>query len=205
VRSVESMRQASIQQQVLQIETDLSTIERVVRRVEQANIDQNDDMSATGVLLTSAQPGSIPAEAFRAPRAVGMVELIHEFGDLSASIARLSSLPITVQTDFSTDDFPRETKERLDVLSRCDQYAHALSVKDHMLWTATQEREAARESLETEQRLCERYAGEVASWAQMSQTLKGQVAELQQEKEQMARRNNDLVATLRRYNIYYES
>ncbi|KAJ1411608.1 hypothetical protein B484DRAFT_402584 [Ochromonadaceae sp. CCMP2298] len=88
---------------------------------------------------------------------------------------------------------------------RCDKYAQALSVKDHMLWSATQEREQAREALAEERRLCERYAQEVASWAEMSQGLRGRVAELEQEREQMARRNADLVGTLRRYNIYYEA
>ncbi|KAJ1404954.1 hypothetical protein B484DRAFT_457198, partial [Ochromonadaceae sp. CCMP2298] len=120
VRAAESLRQASIQQQVLQVEAELATIERLVRRVEQANSSTEDDSSVTtGVLLTSAQPGSIPVEAFRAPRAVGMVELIHEFGDLQALTARLAALPVTVQANFPTDDFPRETKERLDVLARC--------------------------------------------------------------------------------------
>jgi hypothetical protein len=162
LRCVESMRQSAVKHQVLQIEEELSTIERVVRRVEQANIDQTEHLSSTNVLLTSAHPGSAPVETMRAPRAVGMVELIHEFGDLFAGINRLSAQTITVQVDFPTDDFPRETSERLEVLARCDKYVHALSVKDHMLWTSLQEKDKAVEALQGERSLCHDYAQEVS-------------------------------------------
>jgi hypothetical protein len=204
LRSVESMRQSAIKHQVLQIEEELQGIERLVRRVEQANIDESDASNATGVLLTSAHPGSVPVESFRPPRATGMVEVIHEFGDLFANINRLSIKPITIQVDFPTDDFPRETSERLEVLARCDKYLHALSVKDHMLWVALTDKEKAQEALAEERRLCHEYAQEVASWAELSQDLSQQILVLKQEKEKLMRRNGDLVRTLREQNIYYE-
>lgn len=149
LRAVESLRQSSIKHQVLQVEEELEAIERVVRRVEQAN-DDGLYHSATGVLLTSAAPGSTPVETVRAPRAASMVELIQQFADLSSAIERLSTKTVTVQVDFPCDDFPKETQERLEVLGRCDKYSHALAVKDHMLWAALQEKERAEELLSEE-------------------------------------------------------
>jgi len=202
LRAVESMRQSSIKHQVLQIEEELEAIERIVRRVEQANEDGL-YQSATGVLLTSAAPGSTPVETVRPPRAASMVELIQQFADLSSTIERLSSKSITVQVDFPTEDFPKETAERLEVLARCDKYMHALSVKDHMLWSALQEKERVEDLLAEERRLSHEYAQEVASWAEMSQTLSQQVIALKQEKEKMERRNKDLMAVLREHGIFY--
>mmetsp|Transcript_21247 Transcript_21247/g.35606 ORF Transcript_21247/g.35606 Transcript_21247/m.35606 type:complete len:411 (+) Transcript_21247:83-1315(+) len=204
LRAVESMRQSAIKHQVLQIEEELSSIERIVKRVEQANIDETEQLNSTGVLLTSAHPGSMPVESIRVPRAVGMVELIHEFGDLFSSINRYATKPVTVQVDFPMDDFPRETSERLEVLARCDKYMHALAVKDHMLWTALQEKDKLSESLAAERKLCHEYAQEVANWAEMSQQLSQQIAALKHEKEQMQLRNHDMARTMRDHNIYYE-
>lgn len=149
LRAVESLRQSAIKHQVLQVEEELEAIERVVRRVEQANSDGLYH-SATGVLLTSAAPGNTPVETVRAPRAASMVELIQQFADLSSAIERLSTKTVTVQVDFPCDDFPKETQERLQVLGRCDKYMHALSVKDHMLWAALQDKERAEELLSEE-------------------------------------------------------
>lgn len=203
LRAVESMRQSSIKHQVLQIEEELESIERIVRRVEQANEDGLYH-SATGVLLTSAAPGNTPVETVRAPRAASMVELIQQFADLSSTIERISTKTIAVQVDFPTDDFPKETQERLEVLSRCDKYMHALSVKDHMLWTALQDKERAEELLQEERALSHEYAQEVASWAEMSQALSQQVIALKQEKEKAERRNKDMLATLREHGVFYQ-
>jgi len=202
LRAVESMRQSAIKHQVLQIEEELETIERIVRRVEQANEDGLYH-SATGVLLTSAAPGNTPVETVRAPRAASMVELIQQFADLSSTIERVAVKNVTVQVEFPTDDFPKETQERLEVLSRCDKFVHALSVKDHMLWTALQDKERAEELLHEERALSHEYAQEVASWAEMSQTLSQQVVALKQERDRSDRRIKDLLATMREHGIYY--
>ena len=155
------------------------------------------------MLLTSAAPGSLPVETIRAPRAASMVELIQQFADLNSTIERLATKAVTIQVDFPTDDFPKETAERLEVLSRCDKYVHALSVKDHMLWSALQEKERLEEQLAEERRLSHEYAQEVASWAEMAQTLSQQVLALKQDRERIDRRNKDLIDTLRQHNIYY--
>jgi hypothetical protein len=82
LRSVESLRQSSIQHQVLQLDDELGLIERMARKVEMANEDAV-YAGSTGVILTSAVPGTSSLEMVRAPRAQVMVELIQQFGDLS--------------------------------------------------------------------------------------------------------------------------
>ena len=155
------------------------------------------------MLITSAAPGSIPLESVRAPRAASMVELIQQFGDLSSTIERLSSKSLSVQTDFPTDDFPKETAERLEVISRCDKYMHAVTVKDHMLWTVLKEKERQEELLQEERRLSHDYAQEVAKWAEISQSLTHQVMQLKQEKDKIERKNFDLINILRENNVFY--
>ena len=202
LRSIEAMRQSAIKHQVLQLEEELETIERLVRRVEQAN-DDGHFHASTGVLVTSAAPGSYPVETIRQPKANAMVELIQQFPELSSNIERLSTKPSTVQTDFPTDDFPKETAERLEILARCDRYVHAVAVKDHMLWSVMKEKERQDELLDEERRLSHEYAQEVAKWAEVSQKLAQQVGQLKQEKERVERQNRELINVMRENNIYY--
>jgi hypothetical protein len=204
LRAVESMRQSNIKHQMLKVESDLEGIERIVRRVETAN-DDGLYQAATGVLLTSAAPGQTPVESVRAPRAASMVELIQQFADLSNHIETLSAKEIQVQVDFPVDDFPRETAERLEVLARCDKYQHALQVKDHMLWTALQEKEKAEEMLAEERNLSREYAQEVSEWAEMAQKLSQENFALKQEREKSDRRTRDILAKMRENGLYYES
>jgi hypothetical protein len=152
--------------------------------------------------MTSAAPGSYPLEAVRSPKAASMVELIQQFADLSDNIERLSTKLITVQTDFPIDDFPKETAERLEILAKCDRYMQAVTVKDHMLWTIMKEKEKQDELLDEERRLSHEYAQEVAKWAEISQSLTQQVLYLKQEKDQMERKNSNLINILRENNIY---
>ena len=204
LRTVESMRQSNIKHQMLKVESELEGIERIVRRVEQAN-DDGLYQAATGVLLTSAAPGHTPVEQVRAPRAASMVELIQQFSDLTNNIEMLSSKQVEVQVDFPTDDFPRETAERMEILAKCDKYQHALGVKDHMLWTALQEKEKAEELLAEERVLSREYAKEVTCWAEVAQQLSLQNTALKQEKEVMERRNKDMLLRMREQGIYYET
>lgn len=205
LRAVESMRQSSIKHQILQVEEELQSIERIVKRVEQANISEQEQLHTTGVLLlTSAHPGAIPTETIRPPRTVAMVELIHEYGPLCESINRASIKPITVQAEFPVDDFPRETTERLEVLARCDKYMHAVSIKDHMLWIALQEKDKAEEALKDERQLCQEYADEVANWAEASQQWSQKNLALKAENEILQGKVQTLMNILRQNNIYYE-
>ena len=132
-----------------------------------------------------------------------MVELIQEYADMYATIDRIASKAISVQVDFPTDDFPKEMAERLEVMARCDRYSHALSVKDHMLWTAIQEKERAIELLEEERKLSHEYAEEVAHWAELSQVLSQNVNTLKGDNEQLEKTNRELMNVLREHNIFY--
>ena len=193
---------------MIQIEEELESIERLARRVEQANYSPGADTGT--ILLTSVLPGQRPgsnvgggAEGVRAPQAVGMVEVIQQFGDIAAQIDRASSKSICVQVEFPCDDFPRETSERLEVVARADRYTHALAVKDQILWTAMQEKKVLEERLDEERGLSQEYAKEVAQWAELAQQLGGELETMRGEKEAMERRNKELVEVLRKHNLYY--
>ena len=204
LRAVESMRQSAITHQVLALDEELQGIERTVKRVEQANSTQTRSATGTGggIITTSAALGQAPIESVRAPQANLMVELIQQFSEIASDVDKLSTKPIEVTVDFTAEDFPKETAERLEVISRCDRYAHALSVKDHMLWTALKEKENLEEKLEEEQALSTEYAKEVAQWAELSQDLAQQVAEGRKVQADMQMQVGALTQILRDHNIH---
>ena len=107
--------------------------------------------------------------------------------------------------DFPTDDFPKETAERLEVMSRCDKYSHALSVKDHMLWLALQDKEKCEELLTQEKQLSSEYANEVVNWADLCQNLKEELYYSQVDKDKLVAENERLQRILRENGIYVSS
>ena len=126
LRTCESLRQSSIHHQVLLVDEELKAIERSVQRVEAANEDTIYG-NTHGVLLSSSN-NSPGLEMIRAPKAQIMVELIQNFADLTNQIERLSTKQINIQNEFATNDFPKETNERLEIISKCDSYLHAVKV-----------------------------------------------------------------------------
>lgn len=80
---------------------------------------------------------------------------------------------------------------------------HALTVKDHMLWTVLREKERQEELLDEERKLSHDYAQEVAKWVELSQSLTQQVLFLKQEKDALERQNYDLLNILRENKIFY--
>mmetsp|Transcript_16039 Transcript_16039/g.24186 ORF Transcript_16039/g.24186 Transcript_16039/m.24186 type:complete len:457 (+) Transcript_16039:62-1432(+) len=212
LRAVESRRQSSIHHQMLQLDDELETMERLVKRVEVANsenqIGQGVTVSSAGVMAGS-RPGHVrwadgEAEMVTAPRADRMVELIQQYADISSAIDRAASKPVTVQVDFPTDDFPKEISDRLEVVARCDKYAHALAVKDQMLWMALKDKEKSEEALEQEKKLSSEYANEIAEWAELAHSLKIQLKQSEEEIEDCRMENSRLVELLREHNIYYQ-
>ena len=192
---------------MLQLEEELQAIERVVRRVELSNDNTlpNQASGSTGVLLTSgATGGLLPIETIHRPRATNMLDLIQQYGELSSTIERLATKQMVVQVDFPASDFPKETKERLEIIQKCDRYVHAIAVKDQMLWTTLKEKEQLEQLLETEKQLNQAYAKEVTDWAEMSQQLAQQAAITKAERDIALRRNQELINVLRANNIYYE-
>ncbi len=200
--TVEALRQSKISQEVLRVEAELDAIDRLIGRVEHANRDSSKNTN-TGIKYLSAIPGAPPLETVQVPRAIGMVEFIHDYPDLSSRIQVLSTKPLSVQVDFPTDDFPRETAERLEVISRCDRMMHAVAVKDQMLWTALQDKARAEEQLLDERRLSHAYAEETAQWAEVAQELKRQLAVAEQERSTALRDIQDMREVMRKHNIYY--
>ena len=210
LRTAESMRQSSINHQVLQIEEELEAIERIIRRVELANRDDTlmypsivSGQKTSGSYVTSALSSDVPVDVLNVPKAANMIEIIQQFPDLSTNIEKLATKPVSVQVDFPTNDFPRETAERLEIISHCDRYMHALSVKDHMLWSSLSEQKRAEEMLEDERKLSHEYANEIGNWAEMVQSLNTQVGLLKSEKTKSDALNQKLLQTLRNNNIYF--
>jgi hypothetical protein len=207
LRTIESHRQSTIKHQVLQLEEELSAIERVVRRVELANEQTlpNAVSGSTGVLLTSAATGGmLPVETVRGPKSNAMIELIQQFSELRTSIERLATKPITVQVDFPSTDFPKETAERREIIAKADRYVHALAVKDQMLWSTLKEKERVEEQLEAERALNERFTQDIAEWAETAQAMKENMDDLKYENKRMQNRIQDLIDVLRANNIHYE-
>lgn len=190
----------------------MDQIERVIRRVEVAN-EKNISNSTGGIVLTSAAggisnrqvawaDGAGGTEMVSNPRADMMVELIQQYGDLTASIERLTTKQLLVQVDYSTDDFPKEVSERLEIISRCDKYLYALSVKDHMLWLALNDKEKAEEIAEQEKKLSLEYAEEMNQWAELASELKMQLKEEKNENEKLREENQKLLNLLRSNGIH---
>lgn len=225
LRNVASMRHSAIQNQMLHIDEELNNIEKLVRRVEVAN-DKGRLHSQSGVTVTSSSvppengysysphvswkgihngTGGTKRNAFETvnvPRADLMVELIQQYSDLVHAIEAAATKHISVQVDFPTDDFPKETAERLEVISRCDKYSHALSVKDHMLWLALQDKERCEELLEQEKKLSSEYANEVVNWADLSQNLKEKLYDSEMENSRLQTENQRLMELLRQNGVY---
>ena len=92
--------------------------------------------------------------------------------------------------------------ERLEILAKCDKYLHAVKVKDHMLWTAIQEKKKLQEQIIEECQVSQDYATEVAHWASLSQQLTQQLHEKNEEVKSVQSRNTYLMELLRKHNIY---
>jgi GTP-sensing pleiotropic transcriptional regulator CodY len=137
------------------------------------------------------------------PRADMMVELIQQYSDLMISIERTTNKQLLVQVDYPTDDFPKEISERLEMVSRCDKYLYALSVKDHMLWLALNDKEKAEEAAQQEKKLSFEYAEEMNQWAELASELKMQLKEERRQNEAMRDENNKLVNLLRAHGVHY--
>lgn len=88
------------------------------------------------------------------------------------------------------------------MLARCDKYSHALSVKDHMLWLALQDKEKCEELLDQERQLSSEYANEVVNWAELSQNLKEEVHDAHVSNDRLQAENDRLLSLLRENNIY---
>lgn len=189
------------------MENELESIERTVRRVEIANEQRSNIDGTSGITLTSvssAIPGTLLAvESVKGHKAASMVELIQQFTDISSTIERLSTKALTVQVDFPATDFPRETADRLDKISRFDKCMQAVQVKDQMLWSVVKEKEEREDLVRHEKSLCEKYAAELADWTELAQGLLQQLELQKQNGSRLARRNEELIQVLRDHNIMY--
>jgi hypothetical protein len=205
LKSHVSLRESSIQSEVLRVEEHLQGIERLAKRVERANLEAA-QQSYSGITLTSAVPSSVPPiQAIHLPQVMTMVEIIQEYPDLVASVNQLATKNIHVQDHFPVDDFPKETAERLEIISRCDRYTHALAVKDQLLWTAIQEKDKMSEALSEERNLTQGYAEEAKRWIEIAHHSKNECQRLAMENQRLERQMMELQQVLRSHNIYYQT
>ena len=138
----------------------------------------------------------------RPHKAQQMVELVQQFGDLYNTIEKLASKHIPIDGDVPSDDFPKEVAERLEVMSQCDKYLHAMNVKDQLLWNALQDKKKLEESIEAEKKHSHEMAFEVTEWAELSQNLTTQLHQSREEIKLLNMKNAQLIDIMRKHNIY---
>jgi hypothetical protein len=147
LRTVESLRQSAIAHQWNTLTADLEAIERVIRHIELSHTQTSTVHDNVRIVNPSLAAGETePSASITPATAARMIELIQQYADLSTTVDKLASKPVSIQVEFPTDDFPRETAQRLEVIGRCERYSHALAVKDQMLWTVIKVRAALEQS-----------------------------------------------------------
>ena len=194
--------------QMLQLESELEAIERVVRKVDLVNDSTGNNMNTPTYISgseTSALLRSVGSDSSirQSRRTAAMVELIQQFADISATIDRLATKPLNTQVDFPSTEFPRELSDRLDKASRFDKCIYALDVKDQLLWEVMGERDQLKDMLGQEKDLCQKYASELADWVELAQGLAAQLAEAKAQKSAVVSRNEELIQLLQDNNIIY--
>jgi hypothetical protein len=229
LKSIVSLRQASIQQEFIHIEEELASIERVIRRVGRAELsdeiyqnalpsssssssylDNGNGIgiqlrsSTTGVHFKSVNPATAPVPGIKLPKAVLMVEIIQEFGELSSTINSTAERTVNLQVDFPTNDFPREISERLELIAKVDKFAHAMNVKDHLLWLALQDKDKLQSALHDEKQLSQGFLDELGEWTKIADQYKYQLHVALNEKAELERRNYELQQILKSHNIIYD-
>jgi len=137
------------------------------------------------------------------PNPALMLHLIQQYPDLQAKIDQLSSRIPLIDTDFTSTDFPTEVSDRLAVISRCDKYAKAITLKDEMLWIALSEKEKIEAKLQKEVEINRSYCAEINQWADVLQEHVTQLHLVKAEKEKVVNENIKLKNLLRKNNIHY--
>lgn len=137
------------------------------------------------------------------PNPALMLHLIQQYPDLQAKIDQMASRIPLIDTDFNSNDFPTEVSDRLAVISRCDKYAKAITLKDEMLWIALSEKEKVEAKLEKEVQINRDYCQEINKWADVLQEHVTQLHIVKAEKERAVAENIKLKNLLRKHNIHY--
>ena len=144
-----------------------------------------------------------PNSGITPPNPALMLHLIQQYPDLQAKIDELAQRFPNIDTDFNANDFPTEVSDRLAVISRCDKYAKAISLKDEMLWIALSEKEKIEQQLQKEMLINKEYCEEINKWASSLQDHVNKLEVTKQEKEKLRQENIKLKDLLRKHNIHY--
>lgn len=228
LRQAEQRRQTAILNESNTVMRELEEIDRVFKEVQMAHTVAEHQNSllytppATAAQTAVPPPAGVtggavststiatphvgpigPNGAVLPPNPALMLHLIQQYPDLQSKIDHLAQRIPLIDTDFHTNDFPTEVSDRLAVISRCDKYAKAVTLKDEMLWVALSEKEKVEAKLEKEIAMNKDYCAEIGKWAQVLQEHVTQLHLLKKEKEKLSNENLKLKSLLRKHNIHY--
>ena len=196
--------------------TELEEIDRIFKEVQMAHTiaEHQNSLLYTSPAIAAMPPATnniatphmglnTGSNGIAPPNPALMLHLIQQYPDLQAKIDELAQRFPNVDTDFNTNDFPTEVSDRLAVISRCDKYAKAISLKDEMLWIALSEKEKVEQQLQKEMVINKEYCEEINKWASSLQDHVNKLESTKQEKERLRKENVKLKELLRKHNIYY--
>jgi hypothetical protein len=159
--------------------------------------------ASTSTIASVPHMGLATGHSVPPPNPALMLHLIQQYPDLQAKIDTLASRIPLIDTDFTSSDFPTEVSDRLAVISRCDKYAKAITLKDEMLWIALSEKEKVEAKLQKEVQINQDYCAEINKWADVLQEHVTQLHAVKAEKERVVKENIHLKNLLRKHNIHY--
>ncbi len=210
LRSAEALKQARLLQRLAEITVELEALDKVVRKV--SGVAPPRDLYITRMTVNPDVPILPAGYASEFEDTAYMVDLIQSYGDICAMIERVRDRPFIVDGKMPSDDFPRETAERIKVLERADRqecrvvvviqthnsirnnaahvqiirYEKALAIKDQMVWNLITEVRQLEEKAEAETQLGREYEKELEEWATLANRLAEENSVLLREKADLS-------------------
>ena len=187
--AAERDRQATLQQQLSEVEAELEGVDRLVERITRGCEAPSSGMRKGG----NADDGG---NGNGNKNVLGMVGFIQLYPELSSAIERVSNRYVNGSVSEVGDDLPREMAERNEVVRKCDKYEQALSVKDQMIWNMLKDKEKWEEKLQEERDMNKEYAQEMSEWLALTNSMSEEINRLREdssgERERMEAENNRL-------------
>ncbi len=120
LRSAETLKQATLSQRLAEVTVELEALNNVVRKV--SGVASLRDLYANRT-ATSPHVAILPAEGYAREfeDTAYMVDLIQSYGEICTMIERVKDKPFIVDANTPSDNFPRETAERMKVLECADR------------------------------------------------------------------------------------
>ncbi len=120
LRSAETLKQATLSQRLAEVTVELEALDKIVRKV--SGVASRCDLYNK---QTTANPHAaiLPSEGYAREfeDTAYMVDLIQSYGEICTMIERVKDKPFVVDAHSPSDNFPRETAERMKVLECADR------------------------------------------------------------------------------------